>query len=202
MHDPRVKTGVGLQYALADYGADHMKAPHDPFFKDQDSVGIKEMKGLGILEPVSPTDLSKKKIALFKLMDIYWSLFDLLGVCDFGYVPRSVGTMDELLEIIRSTTGWRTTWFELMKVGERSINMARIFNLREGFTSKDDTLPEVFFHNFKNGPLDGQGAINKKDFKKALKLRYELMGWDADTGIPTPAKLIELGLDWLIKELK
>jgi len=202
MHDPRVKTGVGLQYALADYGADHMKAPHDPFFKDQDSVGIKEMKGLGILEPVSPTDLSKKKVALFKLMDIYWSLFDLLGVCDFGYVPRSVGTMDELLEIICSTTGWRTTWFELMKVGERSINMARIFNLREGFTSKDDTLPEVFFHNFKNGPLDGQGAINKKDFKKALKLRYELMGWDADTGIPTPAKLIELGLDWLIKELK
>jgi len=202
MHDPRVKTGVGLQYALADYGADHMKAPHDPFFKDQDSVGIKEMKGLGILEPVSPTDLSKKKVALFKLMDIYWSLFDLLGVCDFGYVPRSVGTMDELLEIIRSATGWRTSWLELMKVGERSINMARIFNYREGFTPKDDTLPEVFFNNFQGGPLDGQGAINKKDFKKALKLRYELMSWDADTGIPTPAKLIELGLDWLIKELK
>jgi len=202
MHDPRVKTGVGLQYALADYGADHMKAAHDPFFKDKDSVGIKEMKGLGILEPVSPTDLSKKKIALFKLLDIYWSLFDLLGVCDFGYVPRSVGTMDELLEIIRSATGWKTSWFELMKVGERSINMARIFNLREGFTSKDDTLPEVFYQNFQGGPLDGQGAINKEDFKKALRLRYELMGWNPDNGIPTLAKLIELGLNWLIKEVK
>ncbi|MBA7530036.1 hypothetical protein ES705_22239 [subsurface metagenome] len=55
MHDPRLKTGVGLQYALSDYGADHMKAAHDPFFKDQDSVGVKEMKELGILEPVSPT---------------------------------------------------------------------------------------------------------------------------------------------------
>ncbi|GAJ01651.1 unnamed protein product, partial [marine sediment metagenome] len=55
MHDPRLKTGVGLQYALSDYGADHMKAAHDPFFKDKDSVGIKEMKDLGILEPVSPT---------------------------------------------------------------------------------------------------------------------------------------------------
>src|SRR5665648_1073323 len=142
MHDPRLKTGVGLQYALSDYGADHMKAAHDPFFKDKDSVGIKEMKGLGILEPVSPTDIGEKKVALFKLLDIYWTVFDILGVCDFGYVPRSVGTMEELLEIIKSATGWKTTWFELMKLGERSINMARIFNYREGFTSQDDTLPE------------------------------------------------------------
>jgi len=202
MHDPRLKTGVGLQYALSDYGADHMKAAHDPFFKDQDSVGVKEMKGLGILEPVSPTDMGEKKVALFKLLDIYWTVFDILGVCDFGYVPRSVGTMEELLEIICSTTGWETTWFELMKVGERSINMARIFNHREGFTSQDDTLPEIFYHNFKGGPLNGKFAIHKEDFQKALKLRYELMGWNLDTGIPTTAKLIELGLDWLIDEVK
>lgn len=201
MHDPRVKTGVGLQYALSDYGADHMKAPHDPFFKDQDSPGIKEMSGLGILEPISPADLGKKKVALFKLLDIYWTVFDILGVCDFGYVPRSVGTMEELLEIVRSVTGWRTTWFELMKAGERSINMARIFNYREGFTSKDDTLPEVFYHNFKGGPLDGQGAIDKEDFQKALRLRYQLMGWNPNTGIPSPTKLFELGLDWLVEEV-
>ena len=202
MHDPRVKTGVGFQYALSDYGADHMKAPHDSFFKDQDSVGIREMKGLGILEPVSPIDIGEKKVTLFKLLDIYWTVFDILGICDFGYAPRSVGTMEELLEIIRATTGWRTTWFELMKLGERSINMARIFNYREGFSSKDDTLPEVFYQNFKGGPLDDQGAINKEDFQKALRLRYQLMGWNPDTGIPTPAKLIELGLDWLINEVK
>jgi len=202
MHDPRLKTGVGLQYALSDYGADHMKAAHDPFFKDQDSVGVKEMKGLGILEAVSPIDIREKKVGLFKLLDIYWTVFDILGVCDFGYAPRSVGTMEELLEIIRSTTGWRTTWFELMKLGERSINMARIFNYREGFTSKDDTLPEIFYHNFKGGPLDGKFAINKEDFQKALRLRYQMMGWDPDTGIPAPAKLIELGLDWLVNEFK
>jgi len=110
--------------------------------------------------------------------------------------------MEELLEIIRSAAGWRTTWFELMKLGERSINMARVFNCREGFTSKDDTLPEVFFHNFKGGPLDGQGAINKEDFQKALRLRYQLIGWDVDSGIPTRSKLIELGLDWLVNEVE
>lgn len=41
-----------------------MKAAHDPFFKDQDSVGIKEMKGLGILEAISPTDIVEKKVVL------------------------------------------------------------------------------------------------------------------------------------------
>ena len=202
MHDPRAKVGVGLSYALADYGPDHMKAPHDPYFENSNSLGIKEMSGLGILEPLSSTDISAKKAKLFKLLDIYWTVFNILGVCDFGYVPFSVGTMEELLEIISSTTGWRTSWFELMKVGERSINMARIFNMREGFTSQDDILPEVFFKNFQGGPLDGKFAINKEDFEKAIRLRYELMGWDADTGIPTPVKLIELGLDWLIDKVK
>jgi len=202
MHDPRVKVGVGLQYAISDYGADHMKAPHDQFFQDINSPGIKEMSGLGILKPVASTDIGESKVTLFKVLDIYWSLLDTLGVCDFGYVPRSLGTLDELLEIIRSTTGWQMTWFELMKLGERSINMARVFNVREGFSSKDDTLPDIFYQNFKGGPLDGTGAINKEDFKKAIKLHNKLMGWDSDTGVPSQEKLIELGLGWLINEVK
>jgi len=92
--------------------------------------------------------------------------------------------------------------FELMKVGERSINMAYIFNYREGFTSQDDTLPEVFYHNFKGGPLYGQGAINKEDFQRAVRLCYKFMGWNLNTGIPNSAKLIELDLDWLVNEFK
>ncbi|MCK5767315.1 MAG: hypothetical protein KAH35_02935, partial [Candidatus Atribacteria bacterium] len=41
-----------------------------------------------------------------------------------------------------------------------------------------------------------------EDFQKALRLRYEMMGWDVNTGIPTEAKLTELGLDWLVSEIK
>lgn len=202
MHDPRLKTGVALQYALASYGADHMKSPHDFLFADKNCWGIQEMSGLGILEPVSPKDMGYKKVQLFKKLSIYWSLLDILGICVFGYVPRSLGTMEELLEIIRSITGWRTTWFELMRLGERSINMARVFNLREGFSSKDDTLPEVFFQNFKGGPLDGTGAINREVFKRSLRLYYEIMGWDVNSGVPSPGKLIELDIDWLVNNLK
>jgi aldehyde:ferredoxin oxidoreductase len=108
--------------------------------------------------------------------------------------------MDELLSIIRVTTGWKTTWYELMKVGEGIINMARIFNNREGFTADDDTVPEIFFTNFTEGPLQGKGALNRREFEEAKKLRYELMGWSPE-GIPSRGKLIELNLDWLVEDL-
>lgn len=200
MHDPRTKTGLGLQYAFADYGADHMKAAHDSYFINSESWGVREMGGLGIFEPIPETDISEKKVILFKKLDLYWSLFDILGICCFGWVPRSMGTMEELMNIINATTGWRTSWYELMLVAERSINMARIFNLREGFSINDDKIPEIFFENFKGGILDGTGAIDKEAFSKALKTRYQIMCWDENTSIPSKGKLTELGLDWLIEE--
>jgi len=51
-------------------------------------------------------------------------------------------------------------------------------------------------------PLDGKLAMDKVDFQKALRLPYEIMGWDTDTGIPIRSKLIELGLHWLVDEIK
>lgn len=50
--------------------------------------------------------------------------------------------------------------------------------------------------------MDGKLAIDKTDYQKILKLRYELMGWDVDTGVPSEAKLTELGLDRLVGEVK
>lgn len=201
MHDPRVKPGVGLQYALADYGADHVKAPHDPCFTDKDFRSFKVMSGLGLIEPVPSENIGEEKVRMFKIIETYWTVLDILGVCYFCFVPYG-GSMEDLLEIIYASTGWRTTWFELMRAGERSSNMAKIYNLREGFSPKDDTLPEIFYKNFKGGPLNGKKAINKLDFEKAIKLRYEIMGWDPETSIPSKGKLIDLGLSWIIDKVK
>jgi len=196
--DPRISSGLGLQFALSDNGADHVKAAYDPFFTNEESLGLKELSGLGILEPVSLRDISEKKVRLFKTGNIYYSLLDTLGVCIFGYVPEGIGTIEELRELIHSITGWRMTWYELMKAGERSINMARMFNLREGFSSSDDKIPEVFYKDFIDGPLDGTGKVDRGEFEKALQLRYQLMNWDKN-GVPNKGKLIELGLEWLVK---
>jgi aldehyde:ferredoxin oxidoreductase len=196
MHDPRVKTGLGFQYAFSDNGADHMKAPHDGFFIDDESYGTDELRGLGALRGVPLTDLGPEKVKLFKIIYFYGMVLEILCVCRFLFAPLGPGSLEDLVDIIHSITGWRVTWYELMRLAERSINMARIFNINEGFGSAQDTIPDVFFTDFKDGPLDGKNSINREEFIKARSLWYAIMGWN-EKGIPTNQKLLELDLDWL-----
>ena len=91
--------------------------------------------------------------------------------------------------------------FELMRVGERRINMMRYFNSREGFTRADDKLPERIFQPLPDGPSKGV-YLDKEKFTKALDTYYEFAGWDVETGNPTPATLRKLGLGWLIDKDK
>lgn len=85
-------------------------------------------------------------------------------------------------------------------MGERAITLARCFNIREGFTKNDDTLPERFFKPLRSGAMKGE-KILKEEFESALKLFYEMMGWDPETGIPTKAKLHELDIGWIVNLL-
>jgi aldehyde:ferredoxin oxidoreductase len=103
--------------------------------------------------------------------------------------------------LVSAVTGWDTSLWELLKVGERTVTMARVFNLREGFGRKDDTLPDRLFAPLENGPLQGKG-IDRKEFEEALTMYYEAMGWDPMEGVPTRGKLAELNLFWLDEFLK
>ncbi|MGM0420309.1 MAG: aldehyde ferredoxin oxidoreductase family protein [Bacillota bacterium] len=197
MHDPRVKTGVGLQYALADYGADHMKAPHDTSFVRDDSYALKHANILGIYDPIDPLALDEEKVRFFYNLDLYWTMIDILGACCFGYAPGGPISIDMLMDLVQAITGADLTLRELMDAAERSIDMARMFNLKAGLTSADDKLPDRFFENFNDGPLKGKRAINREDFAGAVKLRYDLMGWDLETSKPKRAKLVKMGIGWI-----
>ncbi|MHB8985901.1 MAG: aldehyde ferredoxin oxidoreductase family protein [Eubacteriales bacterium] len=197
MHDPRVKSGVGLQYALAVNGADHWFAQHDPFFTGKDSPGTQAASCIGLGEPVDAVDLGCKKVRLILYTSYLNSAYDLLGVCVFGYIARSATPLDKLLAAVMAVTGWKTTWWELLKAGERALAMAKEFNARQGLTIDDDRLPEKFFTPFSGGPRDGSPGLEREKFKEAVRLFYEMAGWDAGTGRPKPAKLCELGLEWL-----
>ena len=83
-----------------------------------------------------------------------------------------------------------------MEIGERKINMMRHFNAREGFTKKDDTLPERIFEPFQDGPSKGI-ALDKEKYEKSKELYYEIAGWDEETGNPTNGTLKRLYLDWI-----
>lgn len=81
---------------------------------------------------------------------------------------------------------------ELMKVGERMCNLERVFNVRDGFNRKDDTLPRrVLTEPLRKGPADGQMI---KDLAGFLDEFYDQCGW-GHNGIPKPEKLRELNLE-------
>jgi aldehyde:ferredoxin oxidoreductase len=200
MHDPRGKTGQGLSFAVSPTGADHVRAPHDtPFQAPGPMLG--RIASLGLLEPVNGREMGPRKARNFTYLHFVWSLYESLGVCNFVAGPVWALTLPKLVEVVQAVTGWETSLWELIKVGERTVTMARVFNLREGFGRKDDTLPERLFEPLESGALQGQG-IDHRGFEDLLTLYYEAMGWDPKDGVPTRGKLAELNLFWLEESLQ
>ncbi|RMF87717.1 MAG: aldehyde ferredoxin oxidoreductase [Nitrospinota bacterium] len=199
MHEPRGKRSLAIAYATSPTGADHMEAPHDPFYEAFGHEEMNPLSPLGLVEPVDRLDLGPKKVKAFYYCQAVWSLYNSVGMCDFDGVPIGHVRLEKLVEFVRSVTGWNTSLWELLKVGERANTMARIFNFREGFTKADDTLPDRMFEGLQSGALKGK-KLDRKEFAEALRLYYQMAGWDPDTGYPTRAKLAELDLDWLAPE--
>ena len=191
MHEPRLKKGLGLGYAVSPTGADHVHNTHDTFLFPKVPENY---KGLGILEAVPVEDLGPKKVRLFKYCMVWRSLNNCLVMCLFPpWRPQ------QKVDIVRSATGWNTSVFELMKVSERAINLARIFNIREGFTEKDDWLPLRFFHPKTSGALSDT-AVNAEKLRKAKITYYGMMGWN-ELGVPLQTKLEELDIAWTVDEI-
>ncbi len=186
MHDPRLKRGEALGYAVSPTGADHVHNIHDTFLYPQLP---KKYNSLGVLEHVPIEDFGPKKVRLYKYVGEWRTLNNFLVMCLF--TPWSVV---QKVDIVRSVTGWNTTAFELMKVVERGNTLTRIFNNREGFTEKDDWLPPRFFQPKTSGALN-KTSVNPHALQKAKTLYYKMMGW-TEQGIPKQSTLEELNIAW------
>jgi aldehyde:ferredoxin oxidoreductase len=194
MHEPRLKHGLGLGYAVSATGAEHVLNIQDTLYA-QEGGPFNRPKALGIPRPLAPSDLGPEKVRLFVYITFWESLSNCLAMCQM----QPYG-LQQVVEIVNAATGWNTTVWELMKVGERAINLGRVFNAREGFSPADDWLPARFFEPFQSGPLAGV-AVDQDQLGAALRTYYGMMGWDKDTGLPTVEKLQELGIAWAADEL-
>jgi len=193
MHEPRGKFALGLGYAISPTGADHVHNIHDTMFETE--AGLESVHPFGILDPLPARDLSLAKVRLMYYYTHFSLLKNMLGMCLFPpFGPNRV------VDIIRAVTGWDTSLFELMKAAERGMAMARAFNAREGFTAKDDRLPDRLFQRFPSGPLKGV-SLDRRQFRVALDTLYQMAGWDPVIGAPTRAKYADLDLDWLAEEM-
>lgn len=196
MHEPRWKSGMGIGFALAATGAEHMANIHDNVYANEDSPSFDSVRNMGILDAIPSDELSPRKARLWVYMMFVRAINNQVSICSF--MPYSI---KQILDQIKSVTGWAMTTWELMKLSERSFNMARVFNAREGFTSDQDVLPDRFFNPLKGGQLKGQ-AIDQRQFYETRDLVYDMLGWDRRLAIPKRWKLYELGLDWLVEDLE
>ncbi len=201
MHDPRVKVGVGLGYAVSSYGADHMYAAHDTMFTDAASFSFQSTLPLGIYRPMHPTKITSDKVRSYAKLDSLWKMMDALGLCVFGFAPRGAMSLETLVQCIRAATGWNTGLYELMQAAERGSLLARAFNFREGFSVKDDRLPRRLFEPKPGGPEAGKQMFTPEDFTEAIRLFYEIIGCDPESGRPRRGKLMEMDLEWVDKVL-
>jgi aldehyde:ferredoxin oxidoreductase len=172
-----------------------VEAPHDPFFTafHAETTMLPE---LGIVESAQPKELDTRKTKLFYKTQRVWSMYNTIGMCNFAAAPINAISLTKTVEFVRAMTGWDVSLYELIQAGERADAMSRIFNVREGFTPADDTLPARLFEPME-GPLDGE-RVDPQAFEQALADYYLLAGWDAKTGLPTKAKTMELDLEWAV----
>jgi len=136
------------------------------------------------------------KVRNYKILGNLWSACDALGLCIFASAPTRLLSLQKITNLINSITGWHTSSYEFIRWGERRNHLMRIYNLREGITSEQDTLPERFFKEpIQNGRLKDV-VIDKKEFQESIDTYYEMMGWD-EKGVPRKGTLYDHHLEWV-----
>jgi len=198
MHEPRLKRGLAIGYAVSPTGADHCHSLHDTglvFANEEGFLAGAGMRQLGVLEPIALEDLGPAKVKAFMLNSMSSILPNCLTMCTFpGW------SLSDLTKMVRAATGFDVTEYELMKVGERAMNLARVFNMREGWTAEDDHLAPRSYQPTTGGALS-DGGIDPEELTEAVHVYYGMMGWDPETGAPLDGKLQELDIAWAAEQL-
>lgn len=189
-YDCRATKITGLAYATANRGGDHITAYiQGPTFLDIPFLIVEE----NTIEDVTKENPKEAKVV--KDLEDALTTFDALGACKFMGMALMA---DDIVPVINAATGWELDAAAFRQAGERIYNLARVFNVREGCTRADDTLPKRLLEE----PLpDGPAAGLTVDLDPLLEAYYDFRGWDRATGKPTAEKLRELGLDFVIDEL-
>jgi aldehyde:ferredoxin oxidoreductase len=188
MHEPRGKKGVGLSYATSNRGACHLQTLHDDNYEMKKDLAPE----IGLDTPLSRYDTGSDKARAVKVGQDLWALYDSLIVCKFTPYPAGI-SIPTLHAIFTAVTGWDSSISDLMRIGERTWNLCRAFNVREGFTRNDDVLPARMAEPITQSVSQGQ-ALPKDVLDAMLDSYYAHRGWDTASGRPTRTTLETLGL--------
>ncbi len=164
-YDPRGIQGMALQYATSNRGGCHVRG----YMVSPEILGVPEK-----LDPF----VTEGKASWTKAFQDLTALVDSSGICLF--TTFAIGG-PEVAEMLTTATGVKYTTEQWVQAGERIWNLERLFNLKAGFTAKDDTLaPRLLKEPLPEGAPKGRVA----ELAAMLPEYYRLRGWDED-GVPT-----------------
>lgn len=193
--DPRGLKGYGLGFAVSTRGADHLRS--EPFVELSDDP---ELGARMFGEPEATLRLGVKgKGRLVAYYENICALVDSLGVCKNLAENMNILDYEKTARLVEAVTGIELSPREIEAIGERIVNLERVYIAREGVRSIHDTLPQRFLRE----PLGkGPSAGHIIELETMLKEYYRVRGWDEETGLPTPEKLKELGLSDVLEDMQ
>ena len=194
LQEPRLAHHRGLGYVINETGADHLAGAPETFF-EKEGPRLASYRALGSFQPSPLHGFDDEKLRLFVYSHIWYSFADCAVLCLFIQY-----SFEQVRQLAQAMTGWETSIWEMMKVGERAATMAQAFNVREGLDPRANKLPKRFYRALKNTPTTTE-AIDPDRIEWARRRFLVMLGWDAETGAPTSGKLAELGLGWVEKQL-
>ncbi|UCD26475.1 MAG: aldehyde ferredoxin oxidoreductase family protein [Candidatus Bathyarchaeota archaeon] len=173
-YDPRGLQGMGLAYATSSRGACHLRAYTTSF----------EVLGAPCLVDRFKTEGKPELTILFQNIS---AAIDSMILCKFSQLALNPNIYADLLEAV---TGEMFTGHRIITTGERIYNLERVWNVREGFGRKDDTLPKRLLET----PLiEGHSKNKVVNLEPMIDEFYKLRGWSVE-GIPTLGTLADLKL--------
>ena len=177
-YDPRGIQGMSLAFATSARGACHLRA----------TMYVPELFQ-GVLDRFTV----KGKASPLKELQELFTVLDCMILCKFGARNAFANSWENIVMLVNAATGSDYTVEQLKQVGERVWTLERMYNLREGFSKEDDTLPERLFTTpIHDGPSKG-AVVDKDDFINELEAYYDLWGWSKE-GVPGKEALERLGL--------
>jgi aldehyde:ferredoxin oxidoreductase len=219
-YEPRRSVGMGLGYATSNRGGCHLNGGYLALIESVGVISVDSQTHKGkpeltvffqnMMEAVSSagfclfTAQAVIPAVFFKLGPLHWlTRFANKAFLGARFLLRHVWKlMPWILPInsiyllpqsqaIEYATGIKMTSGKLLQIGERGFNMERMFNLREGLTYEDDTLPERMTKVRQVESMEDSVVC----LDKMLPRYYSVRGWD-DRGVPTQKKLKKLGLPY------
>jgi aldehyde:ferredoxin oxidoreductase len=186
-YEPRSLKALGMHYALNNSGANHCYG-----YSGQE---------LGNPRPrLLDAAADDGKGDVVKYNQDYVAAVELVNACLFPANNLELFGLELIANMLVAALG--ETKFGsadyLEHVGEKVYNLERCFNIKEGFSRKDDTLPKRMYTEPLQGGLRDGEVIRKPDV--IINEYYEARGWDKN-GIPTKATLKRLGLEEIDKEI-